>query len=111
MVKDRRRLMRGLVWLMGFLLLAGCNARPSAQPPGQAAPRQPVRLVFAYPATPNLGYLPTLLAWQELRPQGYVVEPKFLSRAELAGQAVVTGDAQMAFVAPAVAVTAILAHV
>ena len=53
------------------------------------------RLRFAYPSSADMGDIPSLLAWEQLKKQGIEVEPKFFPKTELAVQAVVAGEADI----------------
>jgi len=50
---------------------------------------------FAYPSSADMGDIPSLLAWEQLKKQGIEVVPTFFPKTELAVQAVVAGEADM----------------
>jgi ABC-type nitrate/sulfonate/bicarbonate transport system substrate-binding protein len=53
------------------------------------------KLRFAYPSSADMGDIPSLLAWEQLKKQGIEVVPTFFPKTELAVQAVVAGEADM----------------
>jgi len=50
---------------------------------------------FAYPSSADMGDIPSLLAWEQLKKQGIEVIPTFFPKTELAVQAVVAGEAEL----------------
>ena len=61
-----------------------------------AAPAQAQKKVrFAYPSSADMGDVPSLLAWEQLKKQGIEVVPTFFPRTDLAVQAVVAGEADI----------------
>ncbi|HVO93650.1 MAG TPA: ABC transporter substrate-binding protein, partial [Terriglobales bacterium] len=50
---------------------------------------------FAYPSSADMGDIPSLLAWEQLKKQGIEVVPTFFPKTELAVQAVVAGEADI----------------
>src|SRR5678816_4796171 len=46
---------------------------------------------FAYPSSADMGDIPSLLAWEQLKKQGIEVVPTFFPKTELAVQAVAAG--------------------
>jgi len=50
---------------------------------------------FAYPSSADMGDIPSLLAWEQLKKQGIEVIPTFFPKTELAVQAVVAGEADL----------------
>lgn len=60
---------------------------------GKAQAQRKIR--FAYPSTADMGDVPSLLAWQQLKERGMEVIPRFFSKTDLAVQAVVGGEADM----------------
>ena len=50
---------------------------------------------FAYPSSADMGDVPSLLAWEQLKKQGIEVVPTFFPRTDLAVQAVVAGEADL----------------
>jgi NitT/TauT family transport system substrate-binding protein len=50
---------------------------------------------FAYPSSADMGDIPSLLAWEQLKKQGIEVVPTFFPKTDLAVQAVVAGEADM----------------
>ena len=59
----------------------------------QAEAQKKVR--FAYPSSADMGDIPSLLAWEQLKKQGIEVVPTFFPKTDLAVQAVVAGEADM----------------
>lgn len=53
------------------------------------------KIRVAYPSVADMGDVPSLLAWTQLKEQGYEVVPRFFSKTDLAVQAVVAGEADM----------------
>lgn len=60
---------------------------------GAAQAQKKVR--FAYPSSADMGDVPSLLAWDQLKKQGIEVVPTFFPKTELAIQAVVAGEADI----------------
>jgi NitT/TauT family transport system substrate-binding protein len=60
---------------------------------GEAQAQKKVR--FAYPSSADMGDVPSLLAWEQLKKQGIEVVPTFFPRTDLAVQAVVAGEADI----------------
>ena len=60
---------------------------------GEALAQKKVR--FAYPSSADMGDIPSLLAWEQLKKQGIEVVPTFFPKTELAVQAVAAGEADM----------------
>lgn len=61
-----------------------------------AAPAQAQKKVrFAYPSSADMGDIPSLLAWEQLKKQGIEVVPTFFPKTDLAVQAVVAGEADI----------------
>ncbi|HET7008193.1 MAG TPA: ABC transporter substrate-binding protein [Candidatus Binatia bacterium] len=60
---------------------------------GPAQAQKKVR--FAYPSSADMGDVPSLLAWEQLKKQGIEVVPTFFPRTDLAVQAVVAGEADV----------------
>ena len=60
---------------------------------GPAQAQKKVR--FAYPSSADMGDIPSLLAWEQLKKQGIEVVPTFFPRTDLAVQAVVAGEADI----------------
>ena len=60
---------------------------------GEVQAQKKVR--FAYPSSADMGDIPSLLAWEQLKKQGIEVVPTFFPRTDLAVQAVVAGEADM----------------
>jgi NitT/TauT family transport system substrate-binding protein len=50
---------------------------------------------FAYPSSADMGDIPSLLAWEQLKKQGIEVTPTFFPKTDLAVQAVVAGEADI----------------
>jgi NitT/TauT family transport system substrate-binding protein len=81
-----KRLTRGL---LGSLLVLAVGLLPT----GKAQAQKKVR--FAYPSSADMGDIPSLLAWEQLKKQGIEVTPTFFPKTELAVQAVVAGEADI----------------
>jgi NitT/TauT family transport system substrate-binding protein len=60
---------------------------------GEAQAQKKVR--FAYPSSADMGDIPSLLAWEQLKKQGIEVVPTFFPKTDLAVQAVVAGEADV----------------
>ena len=60
---------------------------------GEVQAQKKVR--FAYPSSADMGDIPSLLAWEQLKKQGIEVIPTFFPKTDLAVQAVVAGEADM----------------
>lgn len=60
---------------------------------GVAQAQKKVR--FAYPSSADMGDVPSLLAWEQLKKQGIEVVPTFFPKTDLAVQAVVAGEADL----------------
>ncbi|MGE5852916.1 MAG: ABC transporter substrate-binding protein, partial [Deltaproteobacteria bacterium] len=60
---------------------------------GEAQAQKKVR--FAYPSSADMGDIPSLLAWEQLKKQGIEVVPTFFPKTELAVQAVAAGEADI----------------
>src|SRR5512141_703307 len=60
---------------------------------GEAQAQKKVR--FAYPSSADMGDVPSLLAWEQLKAQGIEVIPTFFPKTDLAVQAVVAGEADI----------------
>jgi NitT/TauT family transport system substrate-binding protein len=61
--------------------------------PDDARAQKKVR--FAYPSSADMGDIPSLLAWEQLKKQGIEVVPTFFPKTDLAVQAVVAGEADI----------------
>lgn len=60
-----------------------------------AEARAQKKVRFAYPSSADMGDIPSLLAWEQLKAQGIDVTPKFFPKTDLAVQAVVAGEAEI----------------
>jgi NitT/TauT family transport system substrate-binding protein len=60
---------------------------------GEAQAQKKIR--FAYPSSSDMGDIPSLLAWEQLKKQGIEVVPTFFPKTDLAVQAVAAGEADM----------------
>jgi NitT/TauT family transport system substrate-binding protein len=80
------RLIRGFLGLLAILIF-------EFFPPSEAHAQKKVR--FAYPSSADMGDIPSLLAWDELKKQGIEVLPTFFPKTDLAVQAVVAGEADI----------------
>lgn len=65
------------------------------------------KIRFAYPSSADMGDIPSRLAWEQLKNQGIEVTPQFFPKTELAVQAVVAGEADMAAAAGIAVVKAV----
>jgi NitT/TauT family transport system substrate-binding protein len=74
---------RGLVLILALAFIGG----------GQAYAQKKVR--FAYPSSADMGDIPSLLAWEQLKKQRIEVIPTFFPKTDLAVQAVVAGEADI----------------
>jgi NitT/TauT family transport system substrate-binding protein len=70
-----------LIFILGFLW------------GGEAQAQKKVR--FAYPSSADMGDIPSLLAWEQLKKQGIEVVPTFFPKTDLAVHAVVAGEADI----------------
>jgi NitT/TauT family transport system substrate-binding protein len=75
--------------LMALLLILAFELIVSEQAEAQKKVR------FAYPSSADMGDIPSLLAWEQLKKQGIEVVPTFFPKTDLAVQAVVAGEADM----------------
>ena len=80
---------RSLVRLSGLLIVLAVGVAMT----GPAQAQKKVR--FAYPSSADMGDVPSLLAWEQLKKQGIEVVPVFFPRTDLAVQAVVAGEADI----------------
>jgi NitT/TauT family transport system substrate-binding protein len=80
---------RSLVKLPMLLLVLGLALFGG----GEAQAQKKVR--FAYPSSADVGDIPSLLAWEQLKKQGIEVIPTFFPKTDLAVQAVVAGEADI----------------
>lgn len=53
------------------------------------------KIRFAYPSSADMGDIPSLVAWEQLKKQGIEVVPMYFPRTDLAVQAVVAGEADI----------------
>jgi NitT/TauT family transport system substrate-binding protein len=65
------------------------------------------KIRFAYPSSADMGDIPSRLAWEQLKSQGIEVTPQFFPKTELAVQAVVAGEADLAAAAGIAVVKAV----
>ena len=77
---------RSLVRLSALLIVLAVGLALT----GPAQAQKKVR--FAYPSSADMGDVPSLLAWEQLKKQGIEVVPTFFPRTDLAVQAVVAGE-------------------
>lgn len=80
---------RSLVRLSALLIVLAVGLAMT----GPAQAQKKVR--FAYPSSADMGDVPSLLAWEQLKKQGIEVVPTFFPRTDLAVQAVVAGEADI----------------
>lgn len=80
---------RSLVRLSALLIVLAVGVAMT----GPAQAQKKVR--FAYPSSADMGDVPSLLAWEQLKKQGVEVVPVFFPRTDLAVQAVVAGEADI----------------
>ena len=82
MIKSFARLWPFLLMLtLGFLWVGVADAQKKVR--------------FAYPSSADMGDIPSLLAWEQLKKQGIEVIPTFFPKTDLAVQAVVAGEADI----------------
>ena len=62
---------------------------------GGAEAQAQKKVRFAYPSSADMGDVPSLLAWEQLKKQGIEVVPMFFPKTDLAVQAVVAGEAEI----------------
>ncbi|HEX7230728.1 MAG TPA: ABC transporter substrate-binding protein [Candidatus Binatia bacterium] len=74
--------------LFVFLLITACIGWGT-----DAVAQRKVR--FAYPSSADMGDIPSLVAWEQLKKQGIEVVPTFFPKTELAVQAVAAGEADI----------------
>ena len=72
---------------------------------GEAQAQKKIRV--AYPSSADMGDIPSLLAWEQLKGQGVEVIPKFFPKTDLAVQAVVAGEADIGSAAGIAAIKAV----
>jgi NitT/TauT family transport system substrate-binding protein len=75
--------------LLGLFLIVTLGLVPGSE----AQTQKKVR--FAYPSSADMGDIPSLLAWEQLKKQGIEVVPTFFPKTDLAVQAVVAGEADI----------------
>lgn len=76
-----------------FSLVAAIGLALTLAFAGEAQAQRKIR--FAYPSVADMGDVPSLLAWQQLKERGVEVIPRFFSKTDLAVQAVLGGEADM----------------
>jgi NitT/TauT family transport system substrate-binding protein len=84
-----------------FLLIISISFAAS----GTAFAQKKIR--FAYPSSADMGDIPSRIAWEQLKTQGIEVTPQFFPKTELAVQAVVAGEADLAAAAGIAVVKAV----
>jgi NitT/TauT family transport system substrate-binding protein len=62
---------------------------------GQAEAQAQKKVRVAYPSSADMGDIPSLLAWEQLKREGIEIVPKFFPKTDLAVQAVVAGEADI----------------
>jgi NitT/TauT family transport system substrate-binding protein len=72
-----------LIFTLAFALVSADDARAQK------------KVRFAYPSSADMGDIPSLLAWEQLKKQGIEVVPTFFPKTDLAVQAVVAGEADI----------------
>ena len=75
------------LWIALFVFIVGFTFADDA------SAQKKVR--FAYPSSADMGDIPSLLAWEQLKKQGIEVVPTFFPKTDLAVQAVVAGEADI----------------
>ena len=70
-------------------------------------PRETISLSVSYSSVPDITDVFSLVTWDNLRAEGYDIQPKFMATGELAAQAVAKGDAQLGAMSANVALQAI----
>lgn len=99
------------------LFLTACS-KPASPPPapaekpasgqGETKPKQSVFIKIAHPTTPQIGFLPSLMATQFMGTEGIVAEQKFMTKPELALQALMNGEVDIAFTPAVTPIQAVL---
>ncbi|MBI2873473.1 MAG: ABC transporter substrate-binding protein [Firmicutes bacterium] len=85
---------RLLILLIVGLLLVGVGLTAcKKQTTGKQG--QLKKIIVSYPSVADNGDVPSLLAWELMRAQGYEVVPKFFAKTELGVEAVLRGDAHI----------------
>ena len=81
----------------------------SGQKPGETADRsqETISLSVSYSSVPDITDVFSLVTWDNMRAEGYDIQPKFMATGELAAQAVAKGDAQLGAMSANVALQAI----
>jgi NitT/TauT family transport system substrate-binding protein len=69
--------------VLAFIVFSACEAQAQ------------IKVRFAYPSSADLGDIPSLLAWEQLKKQGIEVIPTFFPKTDLAVHAVVAGEADI----------------
>ena len=96
--------------LITSLLVVGCgNSQPASSQQGQQAPAKTVNLSVAFPSAAGLSDIGSLVTFENMKKDGYNVTSNFMSKNELAVQAVVGKQADFGVCASATVVTAIQA--
>lgn len=62
---------------------------------GSGAAYAQKKIKFAYPSSADMGDIPSLLAWEQLKKQGIEITPQFFPKTDLAVQAVFAGEADI----------------
>jgi NitT/TauT family transport system substrate-binding protein len=75
--------------LLGLLFVLTLGFFPASEAQAQKKVR------FAYPSSADMGDIPSLLAWEQLKKEGIEVTPTFFPKTDLAVQAVVAGEAEI----------------
>jgi NitT/TauT family transport system substrate-binding protein len=80
---------RLLTTLAAFLLIITLSFA------GSGAAYAQKKIKFAYPSSADMGDIPSLLAWEQLKKQGIEITPQFFPKTDLAVQAVFAGEADI----------------
>lgn len=81
------------------------TAKPAAAAPAKVD--KPAKITVGYLGSIGFNHVPSYLAWDALKEKGYTIETKAYANPQLAGNALVSGEAQIGWIAAAGAMTAI----
>jgi len=78
-------MLRSIAFVLALILFSPLAGEAQAQK----------KLRVAYPSSADMGDIPSLLAWEQLKKQGIEVVPQFFPKTDLAVQAVLAGEADI----------------
>ena len=78
-------MLRSIAFVLALILFSPMGGEAQAQK----------KLRVAYPSSADMGDIPSLLAWEQLKKQGIEVVPQFFPKTDLAVQAVLAGEADI----------------